>query len=276
MEVNADVSKSIAKPGEWFGQPEYGWTTGLRRFANALGVATFATLPISALLGRSDGASMLGYFVCTMWLGVLLQVPQPLKKELAQHKDENEVVINLRRSGHLGSDSGLLWFEEGRMFFTGQACSFAISRNDITWNIIDGKQYRSNDGIILDLNNGCQIHISAANLNRLERQLRAFRYSVDTCPDDRQLPPMQRRGIPKPTLKWTDLRMWIPCLPTLPQNMPLGGLLLVGCVWATFGVFALLAAIASKDQSNVMSIILPPITLGPQWIIRKAYYKLPL
>lgn len=157
-----------------------------------------------------------------LWIVSLEQRLPDSEPEPANELDDVSVEIRIvLDKKELGTDVGLLWFDEGRVGFTGKACSFVLSRNDLRWLESYVDEPGSNFSVTMKLvDYPAIIYVTSRTSSTLFNKYNKFKRSKDTSCEDRQLPPFTaRKGIWTP-MSANDYRAWLPWLPKNSDQFP--------------------------------------------------------
>lgn len=233
------VNRSLVKPGQWFACQDFGWSLKRRRTCQIIALLAVVSVAVVVLAGMNVYSVAICALLSRVWISLLHERPKPLDRELpANHHEISAQIEVFQNREHLGDDLGLIWFEGGRMFFTGQACSFVLSRDDILWDTPkEALPYVKEKVLVMLKADAMHLEIQVGDIAILQTFISAMQRTPDDSIECRQLPPTGLQEIPKSTLRWFDPRMWIPLLPVRAQDSPTGGFVwpavsfLACCFW---------------------------------------------
>lgn len=252
---------SKCKPGQWAAGAEVGWTPTERR----LSFAAMPLVPFSIWLSFTQDLRLYGlfslYYLACFWMGTLLQPAHPLNREQPLNDDEVAAQIRISESlTTLGMDSGILWFQDDRLYFSGLACSFILSRADIRWNgLYDDEDFTAGRADLPLKGSEFFLSINCDSSFDLASKLLSLKKSKDHSTDERQLPPTTRQPGLVTLLPLSNAHSWIPFLPQDPKQYPLGGVMLV----ALLGIGCVGAMIPDLQISpGLLPLVVSPIVLG--------------
>lgn len=237
------IGTSIVRSGQWHGPVALSWSPFTQRLSVAAWGLVMATGVAAIAFGGYPALVVATLFFTSASLKILQTAPKPVGVSESPTRDEVQVNINLSDGiREVGVDSGILWFDAGRLYFSGQACSFALSKDDIEWpgrydDVSAGKTgFRC---LLRDVT--CLISVTSDYQYPFSQKLSEFRNAVDNSVEDRQLPPLTPQPKLTKRLRWNELRMWTPFLVKSGDRQQVGGAIihiavLLGC-WAAMVPF---------------------------------------
>lgn len=248
-------SKSIAKPGEWFGQPEVGWSPKTRRMSAVAAAATALAL-ILTVVSHGHPYAISGTFICSLLLLNLLGSPPiALGMEDPPNDEEAHVRISITQGlKSIGVDSGILWFEGSRVWFTGHACSIVLASEDIRWEGHYDNEPFSDIGGRLNLVTGCTIWLTSTHPFPFLDKFTELKRSPDLGHEDRILPPTTPQQKQFKKISWCNPRAWLPVLPSSSDELPRVALLL--SLLITFGSYVAITFLTTWHFPRAIAYIL--------------------
>lgn len=221
------------KPGKWFAPPDVEWSPTAKNWSVVDAIGFYSVLGVAAIAHMDGAWPFVLYLVSVINLRALQTRPKDIERCEPLRADEFWVEITVYRwFGKLGVDEGPVWFQDDCLMFSGKACSFVLARQDFTWSgyhTLDyGRPFR------LGLPSAgkklfgslyyppIRVHIRSESVLDFTALLR--RLPPHGSPSvERQLPPTGKQPSQSSKLRWTDYRMWLPILPTSPEEFPIGG-----------------------------------------------------